>query len=142
MNHILICLLTLLFSLSGPAMGEYSDFGQSSNAARGTPQLALPGLSGSVDEVVVIGRQVDTAVAKNWTGHNVLDIQNWTIPRNDAFMQSVIQNKQKVYLGTPQTRATLWDAKNARPTVFSRELDQLKAAGYTQQGDYMLPPMN
>jgi len=26
MNRILICLLTLLFSLSGPAMGEYSNF--------------------------------------------------------------------------------------------------------------------
>jgi len=26
MNHILICLLTLLFSLSGPAMGENSDY--------------------------------------------------------------------------------------------------------------------
>jgi len=34
MNHILICLLTLLFSLIGPAMGEYSDFGRSSNAAK------------------------------------------------------------------------------------------------------------
>ena len=33
MNHILICLLTLLFSLSGSAMGEYSDFGRSSLAA-------------------------------------------------------------------------------------------------------------
>jgi hypothetical protein len=35
MNHILLCLLTLLFSLSGPAMGEYSDFGSSSLAANG-----------------------------------------------------------------------------------------------------------
>jgi len=35
MNHILICLLTLLFSLSGPAMGGYSEFGRSSLAARG-----------------------------------------------------------------------------------------------------------
>jgi hypothetical protein len=35
MNQILICLLTLLFSLSGSAIGKYSDFWQSSNAARG-----------------------------------------------------------------------------------------------------------
>jgi hypothetical protein len=34
MNHILLCLLTLLFSLSGPAMGEYSDFCCWSNAAK------------------------------------------------------------------------------------------------------------
>lgn len=33
---LLLLLLTLLFSLSGPAMGKYSDFWQSSNAARGT----------------------------------------------------------------------------------------------------------
>lgn len=33
MTHIFACLLTLFFSLSGPAMGECSDFGQSSIAA-------------------------------------------------------------------------------------------------------------
>jgi hypothetical protein len=41
-------LLTLLFSLSGPALGGYSDFGQSSNAARGIPPLRQQ----YVDEVV------------------------------------------------------------------------------------------
>jgi len=35
MTRMFLLLLTLLFSLSGPAMGEYSDFWQSSNAARG-----------------------------------------------------------------------------------------------------------
>jgi hypothetical protein len=65
-----------------------------------------------------------------------------TVSGNAAENQSPSNNRQKVYLGTPQTRATLWDAKNSRPTVFSRELDQLKAGGYTQQGDYMLPPSN
>ena len=33
MKQLLVCLLTLLFSLSGPAMREYSDFGRSSFAA-------------------------------------------------------------------------------------------------------------
>jgi filamentous hemagglutinin len=36
MTQFLVCLLTLLFSLSGPAMGEYSDFGRWSNAAKNT----------------------------------------------------------------------------------------------------------
>jgi len=142
MTRLLCILLTLLFLPAGPALGEYGDLEQSSLAAKTAPQLALPGLSGAADDIVVLGRQVDTAVAKNWPGHKMLDIQNWTIPRNDAFMQSVIQNKQKVYLGSPQTRSTLWDAKNNRSTVFARELDQLKAADYKQQGDYMLPPSN
>jgi hypothetical protein len=45
-----------------------------------------------------------------------------------------------VYLGSPQNRATLWDAVKNRETVFARELRQLKEAGYTQVGDYMVPP--
>ena len=36
MNQLLVCLLTLLFSLSGPAVGEYSDFGRWSIAAKAT----------------------------------------------------------------------------------------------------------
>jgi len=35
MTRLFLLLLTLLFSLSGPAMGGYSEFWQSSNAARG-----------------------------------------------------------------------------------------------------------
>jgi len=35
MNGFTACLLTLLFSLSGPAMGNYSDFSCSSLAANG-----------------------------------------------------------------------------------------------------------
>lgn len=35
MKRLICLLLALLFSLSGPAMGEYSDFGLSANAARG-----------------------------------------------------------------------------------------------------------
>ena len=37
MNHLFYSLLTLLFSLSGPAMGSYSDFWQCSNAAKKPP---------------------------------------------------------------------------------------------------------
>ena len=40
MTRLLLLLLTLLFSLSGPAIGGFSDFGRWSNAAK-TP-LALP----------------------------------------------------------------------------------------------------
>jgi len=37
MTRLFLMLLTLLFSLSGPAVGEYSDFGRSSFAAKGAP---------------------------------------------------------------------------------------------------------
>lgn len=39
MTRLKLLLLTLLFSLSGPAMGEYSDFVRSSLAARTTPPI-------------------------------------------------------------------------------------------------------
>jgi len=38
MTRLFLMLLTLLFSLSGPAMGEYSDFGRSSLAAKNAPK--------------------------------------------------------------------------------------------------------
>lgn len=91
-------------------------------------------------DIYVLGRQVDTAVAKNWPGYKILDIPDWSIPKNDAWIQGIIDKKATVYLGSPQTQATLWDAFNARDTVFARELGQLRAAGYTQVGDYMIPP--
>jgi len=40
MTRLFLMLLTLLFSLSGPAMGEYSDFGRSSLAAKGVGTAA------------------------------------------------------------------------------------------------------
>ena len=90
--------------------------------------------------IYVLGRQVDTAVAKDWQGHSVLDIPDWTLQKNDAFVQGIIDQKGTVYLGSPQTQATLWDAVNDRQTVFARELEQLRNAGYQQVGDYMYPP--
>lgn len=41
MTRLFCLLLTLLISLSGPAMGEYSDFGRSSNAGKTTATVKL-----------------------------------------------------------------------------------------------------
>lgn len=78
-------------------------------------------------------------VAKDWVGHSVLDIPDWSLAKNDAFIQKIIDQRATVYLGSPQTEATLWDLANNRMTVFARELEQLKASGYRQVGDYMHP---
>lgn len=43
MTKLLFLLLTLLFSLSGPAIGEFSDFGHWSNAANSAGQLGREG---------------------------------------------------------------------------------------------------
>ena len=94
----------------------------------------------TADNVAVIGRQWDTAVAKDWPGHEVADIPKWSIAKNDAWVNGVIERGQKVYIGSPETKANLWDSVNNRSTVFGRELSQFLDAGYTRSGDYLLPP--
>jgi hypothetical protein len=115
---------------------------QQAQAASKPPVCPCPPAPVSVAKqpTYVLGRQVDTAVAKDWAGHSVLDIPDWTLAKNDAWIKNIVDTRGTVYLGSPQTRATLWDAVNNRPTVFARVLEQLRAAGYTQVGDYMLPP--
>lgn len=60
MTRLFLLLLTLLFSLSGPAMGEYSDFWQSSNAARGTGQL-----DDAISAATPVGRRGQQATIPN-----------------------------------------------------------------------------
>jgi hypothetical protein len=52
MRQLLICLLTLIFSLSGPTLGEYSDFGPWSNAAKGGSTLTQPNRIYSARELI------------------------------------------------------------------------------------------
>jgi RHS repeat-associated protein len=94
------------------------------------------------DSLVVIGRQVDTAVAKDWPGHAVLDLpaSEWSIAANDAWVQQAINARQSVYLASPTTEANLFDSVAGRSTVFGRELQQFLSAGYTRVGDYLIPP--
>ncbi len=93
----------------------------------------------AADDVVVIGRQVDTAVAKEWPGHKVLDLPDWTLAKNDAWVKQVIDDQATVYLASPTSKANLFDAVANRSTVFGREVDQFLAAGYKRSGDYLFP---
>jgi filamentous hemagglutinin len=64
-----IILLTLLFSLSGPAMGEYGDFWQSSYAAKSAPGKSLlpgEGAVGTYDDLIAAGSKGD-----NITPHHI-----------------------------------------------------------------------
>jgi len=105
------------------------------------PGEALAANLAAKDLTYVIGRRPDTAVAESWLEHNVLNTPNWTLKKNDAWIANIISQNAKVYVGSPETKANLWDAANNRPTVFARELQQLQQAGYTRSGDYMLPPV-
>ncbi|HVW24904.1 MAG TPA: RHS repeat-associated core domain-containing protein [Polyangiaceae bacterium] len=91
-------------------------------------------------DTAVIGRQIDTAVAKDWAGHDVLDIPDWTIEKNDAWVQAAVDRKATVYIASPLTKANLYDAVAGRFTVFGREVGQFLKAGYKISGDYLVPP--
>lgn len=88
----------------------------------------------------VIGRLPDTSVAKGWAGHEVLDIPDWTIAKNDAWVKSVMDRKMPVYVGSNPTWVNIWDAAAGRTTVFGRELQQFTKAGYTWDGWTLVPP--
>ncbi len=126
--------------MTGTVVGPIGPIAEGVAAAAEGLELAAqlaPQLEG---ELVVIGRQLDTAVAKGWSGHTVLDIPDWTIAKNDAWVRAVIDRAAKVYLASPQNASTLFDAVAGRTTVFGRELGQFIAAGYKQIGNFLIPP--
>lgn len=113
------------------------------NAVSGVRSLfrrPVPRSVAANEEIAVIGRQWDTAVAKDWAGHEVLDIADWTIAKNDAWVRSVVDRRMKVYIGSPETKANLWDSVAGRSTVFGRELQQFLDAGYVRSGHHLVPP--
>ncbi len=93
-------------------------------------------------QINVIGRRDDTAVAKNWPGHDVLDTQGWTPAVNDAWIQGGIDRGATFYLGSNPGGANFNNPPGSTHpnTVFKREYDQLLAAGYTKHGNEMWPP--
>jgi len=94
--------------------------------------------------VRVLGRREDTLVAKGWAGHEVLDVPNWTLAKNDAWVASGISANQNFYLASPIAGNLVQSSGKymGQPTVFARELGQLGEAGYKQVGDYMVHPAN
>jgi len=64
------------------------------------------------------------------------------LQKNDAWVQSGINNKQNFYVASPTTQQNLVSSNPLYPgeTVFARELRMLTEAGYTRVGDYMIAP--
>ncbi len=77
-----------------------------------------------------------------WAGHEVLDLpaNEWTLAKNDQWVQSVIDRKMPVYVGSNPSWQNLWDAAAGRTTVFGRELGQFLNAGYTWDSWTLVPP--
>jgi hypothetical protein len=91
------------------------------------------------DGTPVLGRLHDTDVAKDWPGHAVLDIPRWDIDKNREWIQSIVDQRGRVYLGSP-VEGNMWNFRRGEPSVFAQEMQQLKDAGYRRVGDYMEPP--
>ncbi|MEJ1968709.1 MAG: hypothetical protein WDN03_08795 [Rhizomicrobium sp.] len=87
----------------------------------------------------VIGRQTDTAVANDWIGHSVFDTPDWTLSKNDAFIQNIINGRGTVYVASPESQENLWSSVENRPSIFARELGQLRAGGYQNIGGLHVP---
>lgn len=89
-----------------------------------------------------IGRQADTAVAKGWKGHVALDASDWSLELNDAFIAAAIKQQRHVYLASPLKGNLVQTSGRfaGQPTVYARELRQLREAGYVRRGDYLEPP--
>jgi RHS repeat-associated protein len=99
-------------------------------------------LMGDSDNVVVLGRLEDTAVARGWPGHTVLDTPNWTLEVNDLFIARTISEGRTAYLASPLEGNLLQTAGRfeGQATIYARELQQLIESGYTRMGDHMVPP--
>jgi len=124
--------------------GAYSiDWGAAAAESTATGTILTDWTTSGVGETMaVIGRQTDTAAAKGWPGYEILDLRgnDWSLARNDQWVESVISRKMPVYVGSNTTWSNLWDAAAGRATVFGRELQQFLSAGYTWDGWTLVPP--
>lgn len=103
------------------------------------PHLA-PGERWTPDDgIPVLGRLPDTEVAKDWPGHAVLSLDEWTPAKNKEWIQSIADQKAPVYIGSPE-KGNMWNAVRKQPSVFADELGWLREAGYKREGDFMIPP--
>lgn len=99
--------------------------------------LAHPG---ATSEIMVLGRQADTAEFIGRTGYNVLNTNIWDIHVNDGWVLRGIMEGRTFLLASRPSIATLRQAAKKFPdghierdvTVFFRELKLLRQADYIQ----------
>lgn len=91
------------------------------------------------DGTPVIGNLPDTMFAGQWPGNTYLDLEAWSLEKNDAYIQTIIDGRGSVYVATPLDDSG-WETEAERPTVFAREIRQLLQAGYTWDGNVLQPP--
>jgi RHS repeat-associated protein len=94
------------------------------------------------ESILVIGRGFDTAIAKDWAGHTVIDLPaaEWSLATNDTMIKAAIDARQTIYLASSTTAKNMFNVVENRATVFGREVQQFLEAGYQRIGDYLYPP--
>jgi RHS repeat-associated protein len=88
----------------------------------------------------VIGRLKDTTDWAKKPGYTKANLTPWTLEKNDAWVQTIIDQGGVVLAVSPRTQDNLWNPVRGEPTVFAREIFQLQQSGYTWKGDFLLPP--
>ncbi|MFJ7150858.1 hypothetical protein ACIQVT_22070 [Streptomyces sp. NPDC100445] len=63
-------------------------------------------------------------------GGAILDTGNWSVLVNDSWLLAGMHQERAFYLASDRRRANLWDDRNNRIRVFTRELIGLNAFGY------------
>lgn len=93
-------------------------------------------------QTTVLGSRVDTLVAKEWPGHNVLDIPDWTPQKNIKWLDSAMRRGDDIYLATdPAKHRALMVSLGKRSAFTDLELPYLELKGYVQEGMYMVQEM-
>lgn len=70
----------------------------------------MAGSTTEVQALKVIGKLEDTAVARGWAGHDVLDVPDWTPEINKKWVTEGIINKQNFYTASPINSKTMFKA--------------------------------
>jgi len=88
----------------------------------------------------VIGRIPDTAVVSGEVGYVRIEdtVKRWNLAKNDAWVQSIIDQQATVYVASP-TQGNYWSSARQEPTVFAREVQQFLESGYKWQSEYLVP---
>lgn len=113
-------------------------------AAEAANKIGKEVASASGKEIKVIGRLEDTAVAKGWKNHDVLDIPKWDIHKNMEWVDSGIAKGQDFYTASRESGNLIQTTGEFKgtPTIYALEIKRLVAAGYKKIGDYYVHPEN
>lgn len=95
----------------------------------------------AAQRIAVIGRLADTRALQGLKNADILTLPKnaWTIAKNDAWVQAAIDSRATAYMASPRTPANLLSSTYGE-TVFAREIRLFMDAGYTQWGNYLVPP--